>query len=185
MLALNTVIKGLPVFSVRYSAKIGLINSPVINPDNLHIDAFYCTLNGGKKELVLIDTVIRSFSHNGIIIDDTASLSELDDLVRLQPVANIEFEMIGKKVIASKKTIGKVTGYSFDPESLFIKKFYVKPKNLKSLRIETLTFDRSSIIEVTDAYIKVSGPEQRQEEAAKNIPLNYRASSVSASLISE
>jgi hypothetical protein len=183
MLYLGSNIPKLKLLSVRHAGQIGTVLSPIINPDNLHIDGFYCETLHSQEPLVLLDMFIRDFSPNGIIIDDHTDLGHPDELVRLQSVLKISYSLPGKKVVASGKTIGKITDYSIETKSLYIKKLYAQPYVWRNPKASTLTFDRSSIIEVTDTRITVRGPEEEQKSKLRlQMPYSMPAKT---SLISE
>lgn len=186
MLYLSTRLSNIPLLSIRSGGRIGTILGPIINPNNLHIDGFYCTSAHSEEKLVLLDMHVRDLSGRGLIINDHNDLSEPDELVRLQPIINLDFALINKQVLVNKKRMGKVIEYAVDKESLFIQKFYVKPPILISLKQDRLTFDRVSVIEVTDKYIAFSGPEVRAQSnelaTDKGLAPDYSAS---ASTISE
>lgn len=160
---------------------------PIVNPNNLHIDAFYCESYHSKKQKILLDMHVRDFSNKAIIINGDADLSDADDLVRLAPIIELNFEVIGKTVLAGKQKIGRVTEYAIDHDSLFIKKLYVQPPLWKGINSNSLVFDRKSVIEVTDTHIIVSGPEEKVGDVARRLGQRAELTGYSAntSLISE
>lgn len=186
MLYLSTKLKDLPLLSLRIGGRIGTINEPIINPHNLHIDGFYCSLQNSHQEQVLLDMSVRNLSVKGIIINDHNDVGTPDELIRLQPIMDIHYQLIGKHVVAGKKTVGKVVDYAVDAESLFIQKLYVQPPVWQAMNQNHLTFDRLTIIEVTDKQIIVRGPEVRvkKADAAKKSTL-LQDYSASASLTEE
>lgn len=187
MLYLSTQLSNLPVLSLQLVGRIGTVTEPIINPNNLHIDAFYCQSSGSKSNLVLLDIHIRELSFKGMVIDNQQALSEPKDLVRLQPILDIGFQLLGKQVVSGKKKMGKVTEYAFDNQSLFIQKIYVQPSIWQGINQHRLIYDRNSIVEVTDTQIVVSGPEetvnQTQDVKVPNVQPGY--SSANTSLIKE
>lgn len=159
MLYLSTRLNDLPLLSLRSSGRIGTILRPIINPHNLHIDGFWCQLSNTSAEQILLDMSVRDISSRGLIINDHQDISDAGELIRLQPVLDIQYSLIGKQVIANKKKLGKIIEYAIDIESLFIQKFYVQPPVWQSINQHRLTFDRASIIEITDKTVVVNGPE--------------------------
>ena len=186
MLYLSTRLSNFPLLSIRSGGRIGTVIGPIINPNNLHIDGFYCTSAHSPDTLILLDIYVRDLSGRGIIIDDHNNLSDSDELIRLQPIINLDFSIINKKVLVNKKRMGRVVEYAVDKDSLFVQKFYVKPPLLIALKQDRLTFDRQSLVEVTDNYLSFSGPEQKLGSAIKvNRPAASPDYSASASTISE
>lgn len=185
MLYLSTKLKNQPLMSIRSTGRIGTVLEPIINPHNLHIDGFYCDVYSNKTEQILLDMYVRDLSNKGVIIDDHANLSDPDELLRLQPVLDMNYQIVGKQVLVNKKKVGKVTEYAIDRDSLFIQKFYVQPPVWQSLNQNTLTFDRVTLVEVTDTYIAFSGPEVKVSSKAtarnENLAPDYSASAAEIS----
>jgi hypothetical protein len=186
MLFLSTKLSNIPLLSIRTAGRIGTVLKPIINPHNLHIDAFFCQVPRSQKPQVLLDMFVREVSPAGLITNEHDDLSEPEDLVRLQPIIKLNFELIGKTVVSGKKKIGKVAEYAVDKDSLLIQKLYVQPPMWQSLNQSRLTIDRQSVLEVTNTTIKVSGPEEKVGEAKPvKAPLMATDYSASASLIKE
>jgi len=186
MLFFGSKLHNLDLFSVRSSGRIGTASEPIINPHNLHIDGFYAHAMSGQNEGVIVDIDIRDFSIKGIIINNHEDISDPADLVRLKPIIELDFKMIGKTVYENKRKIGKVVDFAVDTDSLFIRQFYVQPSLLKSMGTSQLVFDRQSIVEVTDTKIVVSGPEVKDsQKASQTFQSSPSLSSASTSAISE
>jgi sporulation protein YlmC with PRC-barrel domain len=174
------------LFSIRSAGKIGTVNQPIINPHNLHIDGFFATAMNGQNDGVIVDVDVRELSGNGLIINDHEDITDQQELVRLQPIIDLKFELIGKAVFVGKSKVGKVEDYVVDTKSLFIQKLYVQPSLLKSVSNGQMIFDRQSIVEVTDKKIVVSGPEQTVKSfISQKLPSSSSLSSASTSSISE
>jgi hypothetical protein len=186
MLYLSTKLTNAPLLSIRNSGRVGTVLSPIINPHSLHIDAFYCKTSQSLSQTVLLDMFIREISPSGFIIDDHNNLSDKEELVRLTEVLRINFQLLNKLVLSGKRKIGRVSEYSVDKESLFIQKIYVEPPVWQSLNKSQLTIDRNSIIEVTDSYIRISGPEEKASlKSAAMSPFLSKDYSANTSLINE
>lgn len=188
MLINDSSLLNAPLGSVRSSGKIGFISSMVINPHNLHVDAFKCTLMNGKEQL-LSPIDIRDISPMGIIINDHDNLLDYEDAVRLKTVLDINFRFTNITAFIGKRRIGKVEGFAVNTENLFIQKIYVKPGLIARVSSDRLTFDRSSIIELTNTKIIFkNNNEVRHKSLVENKVLNSLPStqpSASASFISE
>lgn len=186
MLYLSTRLHNIPLLSVRSGGRIGTVIEPIINPHNLHIDAFYCESAHIKGAQILLDMYVRDISSRGIIIDDHNDLSDPGELIRLQPIIDLNFQFENKDVLVNKRKIGKVIEYAVDTNSLFIQKIYVQPRIWQSLSQDRLTFDRLSVLEVTNTYIAFSGPEVRSSQTKNAInPKLAGDYSASTSAISE
>lgn len=187
MLYLSTKLYQIPLLSLRSGGRIGTAIEPIINPHNLHIDGFYCEAANNKNVQILLDIDVRDLSSRGIIINDHVNLSTPDELVRLQPVLDVNFSLLNKVALVNKKKIGKVVEFAIDKESLFIQKLYVQPRVWQSFSQDRLTFDRTNVIEVTDTYIAFRGPEVPISEKVASLAKKQFSSdySPSASTISE
>lgn len=157
MLQLSSTILDQPVLSLRTGREVATVFKPVINPDNLKIEGFYCQDSTDKhKTLILLEQDIREMIAQGYVVNDYDVLAEAEDLIRLENILNNGFDPIGKTVVTvSKVKIGKVNDYAVDIPSFFIKKLYVGRSLLKSLTTAQLGIDRTQIVEITDKKIIV------------------------------
>ena len=161
MLILSKELSNKPLLSLRTASKIGNIQEPLINPHNLHIDGFICQVNN-TETLYLLDINIREFSSKGVVINDHNDLSSGDELIRLQNIIESPFILIDKPIFDSNnKKLGRIIDYATEKESFYIQKLYVKPPIINLFNSPQLIIDRSSIIEITDKKIVVSGPEEK------------------------
>jgi sporulation protein YlmC with PRC-barrel domain len=145
------------VLSLRTGSPIATITAPIINPNNLKIEGFYCQDRFNKKQLILLYQDIRDMLPQGYVVNDHEVLSEARDLVRLQKVLALNFELIGKQVVTvSKEKIGKVSDYATDTESMLIQKVYVAQSIMKSFTGGSLSIDRTQINEITPRRIIIN-----------------------------
>lgn len=160
MLILSEELYQKPIISVRTGSRIGTVVSPIINPANLHIDGFYSQNNRGVS-LILQDLNIREFGPKGIIINEPSDLTELEELIRIKPVVELKFELIGKGVVSSVEKIGSVVDYAVDKNSLFVHKLFVEPAIWKSLVKKPRIISRDQIIDINDKQIVVEDTAQK------------------------
>ena len=154
MLQLSQSIISQPVLSLRTGTAVALVVAPIINPNNLKIEGFYCDDRFEKKRLVLLYQDIRDVLPQGIVVNDHDVLAEPEELVRLNDILQLNFELIGKPVITvSKERVGKVNDYATEVETMFIQKIYVGQSLLKSFTGGNLSVDRSQIVEITPRRI--------------------------------
>jgi hypothetical protein len=152
MLINDNSIVNAPLGSIRSSAKIGYVKSMVINPNNLHVDAFKCTLMNNNEQL-LSPMDVRDMSPMGIIINDHDHLLDYEDAVRLKPILDINFNLLTKVAYVGKRRVGKVDGFAVNSSNFYIQKIYVKPGLIARVGADRLTFDRSTIEELTNTKI--------------------------------
>jgi hypothetical protein len=157
MLRLSKSLLNRPVVSLRTGGKIAHAEKPVINPHNLKILGWWCTAPEGRRVLLAED--VREEVPDGLAVNDEEALAEPADLVRIQEVLDIEFELIDKPVKTKRQRIGKVSDYSYN-DGMFVQKLYVVRPLRKILSADdTLIIDREQILEVTDKYILVRDTE--------------------------
>lgn len=158
MLQLSASLLSKSVLSLRTSSVIATITGPIINPDNLKIEGFYCLDRfDKKKQLVLLCQDIRDMLPQGYVVNDHDVLSEPDDLIRLQKVMELDFELIGKHVVTvNKNKVGKVSDYATETGTMYVQKLYVAQSIIKSLAGGSLSIDRSQVQEITPHRIIIS-----------------------------
>lgn len=157
MLQLSASLLNRSVLSLRTGSVIATISGPIINPDNLKIEGFYCQDRFDKKELVLLCQDIRDMLPKGYVVNDHDVLAEPEDLIRLQKVMELNFELIGKPVVTvDKEKVGKVSDYAAETGTMYIQKLYVSQSIIKSLAGGSLSIDRSQVQEITPRRIIIS-----------------------------
>lgn len=158
MLQLSASLLNKAVLSLRTGTPVATITGPVINPNNLKIEGFYCQDSFSKKQLILLYQDIRDMLPDGYVVNDHDVLSEAEELVRLKDVLYLRFEVIGKSVVTvDKQKVGKVSDYAAETETMFVQKLYVSQSILKNFTGGSLSIDRSQIQEVTPHRIIING----------------------------
>lgn len=180
MLKLSTMYYNRPIMSLRTGGKIATAIEPLINPNNLKIEGFFCQDAFEKKELILLAQDIRDTLPQGFAVDDHSVLAEPVDLIRHKKIIDIRYQLLGKPVIVSKrKRLGKVVDYAIEAETFYIQKLYVGQHLLKSLTNGQLSVTRDRIIEITPKHIKVKDPKEPIKESEKTLHSNARAAAIS------
>lgn len=159
MLRLSSTLVNQAVLSLRTGGEVALVTEPIINPNSLKIEGFYCTDKFEKKQLILLSQDIRERVDKGFVVNDHEVLAEPEELIRLKKILSLQFELLGKPVITEhKQRLGKITDYAVDEEGLYVQKLYVGQSLLKSFVGGNLSIDRSQILEITDRKIIVMDP---------------------------
>jgi sporulation protein YlmC with PRC-barrel domain len=157
------------VLSLRTGTPVATITGPIINPNNLKVEGFYCQDRFDKRDLVLLYQDIRDVMPQGYVVNDHDVLVEPDELVRLKDVLELNFELIGKHVVTtSKEKVGKVSDFATETETMFVQKIYVTQSILKSITGGSLSIDRTQINEITPKRIIIN-------ELMKNAPVGAPA----------
>lgn len=167
MLQLSATFNDRPVLSLRTGAVVAKVVTPIINPDNLKIEGFFCEDRYDKNMLVLLTQDIRDSLPTGYVINDHDVLADPTELVRLRRVLELSFNPIGKRVVTvSKEKVGKVSDYATDSSSMYIQKLYATRSILKSLTGGSLSIDRTQINEVTPKEIIINDLLNKNRAAA-------------------
>lgn len=167
MLRLSNTLFDKSVLSLRTGGPIAAIKAPIINPDNLKIEGFYCEDRFSKAELILVSQDIREILPQGFVVNDHDVLVEADDLVRLKKVLEINYQIIGKQVeTISKQKIGKVSDYAVETESMYIQKVYIAQSVFKSFTGGSLSVDRNQVVETTPRKIVINDLEAKSAATA-------------------
>jgi sporulation protein YlmC with PRC-barrel domain len=157
MLQLSESLLNKPVMSLRTGQQVATALEPIINPNNLKIEGFYCTDRFSKDELVLLYQDIRDIIPQGFVVDDHDVLVAPDELVRLKEIMETGFVLVGKPVVTvSKQHVGKVSDFATEMETMYIQKLYVSQSMFKSFTGGNLGVDRNQINEITDKKIIIN-----------------------------
>ncbi len=157
MLQLSASLLKRSVLSLRTGSPVATVKAPIINPNNLKIEGFYCEDRFSKKHVVLLYQDIRDILPQGFVVNDHDALVEAEDLVRLKEIMELNFDLIGKQVVTvDKQKVGKVSDYATDTTTMFVQKIYVSRSLLQSLSTGTLSVDRSQINEITPRRIVIN-----------------------------
>lgn len=157
MLQLSGSLIGKSVLSLRTGQPVATITAPIINPNNLKIEGFYCEDTIDKTQFVLVCQDIRELVADGFIINDHDVLADPEDLVRLKDILELDFVLTGKPVeTISKQKVGKVGDYAVETGSMYIQKLYVSQSILKNLTGGNLSIDRTQINEITPKRIIIN-----------------------------
>ena len=168
MLQLSAMLINRPVLSLSTGTQVAVTIAPIINPNNLKVEGFYCQELDTRKQLVLVSQDIRDVMPQGIVVNDQDVLTEAEELVRLREVLEMGFELIGKHVVtSSKQKIGKVSDYATEVQSMYVQKLYVTQSMFKSFAGGNIGIDRTQIIEITDKKIIVHDPLQKVPATAR------------------
>jgi len=146
-----------PVMSLRTGTQVATAVQPILNPNNLKIEGFYCQDRFDKNQLVMLYQDIRDILPQGFVVDDHDVLVDADELVRLKDVMKLNFELLGKPVeTVSKHKVGKVSDFATEVSTMYIQKLYVSQSLLKSFTGGSLSIDRNQIVEITPRRIIIN-----------------------------
>lgn len=159
MLVIGSKMLNCPILSLHVGGEIAVTRDAIVDPEDLRIIAY--TLDGPlmrdpENGNILITDDVREISQNGMIIDSIDRLVNREDIIRLDQVMNLNFNLIGLKVVTqSGKKLGKIVDYTFDSQSFSIFQLIVQRPMFSSLNDPQLTINRSQIIEIDDYKITI------------------------------
>ena len=157
MYALASKLIGLPVLSLQNAETITVVTGLVLNRDNLEVVALSCAPQPrlGVHPIVLMRD-IRQVPIDCLLVNSEEDIAEAEDIVRLTPLIQADFNPRGLPVITDmKRRIGKVEDFIVNLESFNLQKLYVRQPLLRSWTGASLIIDRSQIVEVTSHEIVV------------------------------
>jgi sporulation protein YlmC with PRC-barrel domain len=167
MLKLYESTPGTSILSLRTGSPIATIISPVINPNNLYIEGWHVEDSRSRQPLILLSKDIRDVLPQGFAVNDHEVLSSPDELIRLEELIKLRFELLGLKVTSeSGSRYGKINDYAFETKNLYVQKLYVAQSLVKNFSGGTLSIDRSQIIEVTNRRVIIEEPTDKSRVRA-------------------
>ncbi len=176
MLFMSKSLFNRPVMSLRSGSQIATAIEPIINPHNLKILGWWCSMPSSKNRLVLLTEDVREMMPQGLAVNDDEVLCSPKDLVRHREILDIKFQLLGKLAKTKRHKLGKVSDFSYN-DGMFVQKLYVtRPITKLFSSQDTLLVDRTQIIEVTDNYILVRDTEVT-EDAEEVVPARAIATS--------
>ncbi len=180
MLVIGSNVLGMPVLSLHVGGEVAVTTKAIIDPEDLRVRAYEVDgpiLDNDPEVGYILDTNdVREFSQEGLIIDSTDRFANDGDIIRIDEIKKLEFDLIGLKVVTSKgKKIGKVVDYTLDSNTFMVYQIVVQRPFMESFIDPQLTINRSQITEIDDfkitikhdkQQVKVPKPEEKKVEEA-------------------
>jgi uncharacterized protein YrrD len=160
---------------LQTGTKLASTKFPVIDPSNLKVMAYEVDrlLLAEHPSFIRIADV-RELSDVGMIIDSNDEFVVAKDVIALQKIYELGFNLIGLNVIDEiGHKLGKVDDYSLDTDSFVIQQLNVKRGIIKSLADTGLLVHRSQIVEINDRSIIVRTTAQKLDPITKPGQLTY------------
>jgi uncharacterized protein YrrD len=157
MLLMGLQLIGKSVMSLRTGGPIGTALSAIVNPSNLKIEGWFVNDAMQRQQRVLLSQDVRDIIAQGFVVNDHEAMTDPAELVRLESLLHLKFDLIGKSVVTEgKKHLGKVKDYAFEKDTFFIQKLYTEQSVIRSLSGSSALVDRTNIVEINDRKIVVS-----------------------------
>lgn len=160
MLTFGEQLQNVPVLSLQTGAELARTDTPVIDPSNLKIIAYYIV--GAKLDFnpaLLFTADIREVADIGLIINSSDDFIAPNDIITQHDVVGLHFSPIGLKVIDTDgRKLGKVTRYSVDQDSFIIQQLHVTPPITRIFSQGDFLVHRNQITAISDKVITVRTP---------------------------
>lgn len=157
MLLFGEKLKSTPVMSLQTGAEIARADEAIIDPGVLDIVAYH--VSGARldhDDTILLTRDIREVSDIGFIIDSANELELVEDILKIQELVKLNFNVVGLEVIDDQKNrLGKIYDYTIDPLTFTIHQLHIRRPLFKSLQKSDLIISRKQIIEVNNKSIIV------------------------------
>ena len=162
-----------PVMGLRGGRRLSTTLEPLIDPHKMSVVGFYVEDRASGIDKILLVEDIREISDVGIIVDSEDNLMDASDLVRLEEIIDLHFEVIEKKLVSqSGKKLGKVEDFAIDDVSHRIEKIYARPVAIKTLSTNDYIINRRQIASVTQEEIIVKDAVVKGGNKARRPSLN-------------
>ena len=162
--------------SLQTGTRLGTIDEAIIDPRQLRVLAYYVDgPNLDVRPSIIRIEDIREIGEVGFIIDSSDDITPPSDIIRLQEIIELEFEITGLKVIDEKNhNLGHVLDYNIDSGSFEIRQIRVKPPITKLLGLSELVIHRDQVVKITnDRIIVKSTATQKPIKAERQTPRTY------------
>lgn len=162
MIVYNSRLIGTNILSVQAGGPIGQIASPIVDPDNLQIIAFRLTGPSINPNQNILDAnSIREYSDFGMVIDDADELINPSDVVKIEQVLELNFDLLTLKVETKKGSkLGQLIDFTVNSDNFLVQQIIVRRPLIKRFADPELTISRKEIVEVTDYKIIVKDEEK-------------------------
>lgn len=170
MLVTDTNLTNTPVLSLQAGGAVAYTDTPIIDPDALKIIGFNLTgpLVKHAEANILDARSVREYSRMGMVVDSADDFVSADDVIKIQKVLALRFNLIGLKVETKKGTkLGKVSGFTATDNDFVIQQIIVQRPALKALIDPELVISRKEIVEINDYKIIVKDEEKKIRERAE------------------
>lgn len=175
MLLLGSRLISTPIMGLQTGTKLAVTKAPIIDPSNLKIIAYEADgpLLAERPSFIRIADV-RELSDAGMIIDSNDEFVGVKDVISLQKIYDLNFNLIGLTVMDEVgHKLGKVDDFSIDTDSFTIQQLNVKRGIIKSFADTGLLIHRTQIVEINDSSIIVRTTAKKLDPITKSGQLSY------------
>lgn len=164
MLVIGSKMINNPILSLHVGDQIAATQRAIVDPEDLRVIAYTLTgplLNDPEVGNILMTDDVRELGPNGLIIDSIDRLVNREDIIRLDEVMSLNFNLVGLKVVSEDgKKIGKIIDYTLDSQSFMVYQLIVQRPIFASFNDPQLTVNRSQIVEIDDFKVTIRHDEE-------------------------
>lgn len=172
MLMVGSRFIGMPVLSLHIGGQTASVKRTIVDPEDLKIIAFELEgplLKDPEIGSYLMADDIRETSSQGLVVDSADRFVEPEDVIRLNNILELNFNLEGLKVVAkdgkNEKKLGKIVDYTVDSSTLTIFQLIAQRPFMESFVDPQLTINRSQITEIDDYKITIKHDKQKVKVA--------------------
>lgn len=189
MILLASTIHHAPIMGLQTGTQLAKATRALIDPGTLSIVAY--TLEGpllNQRDTMLRVADIRELSDVGMIVDSSDEFIAPGDVVKIDKLRNLNFDLLGMPVIDEMKhKLGKIVDYTLETSGFVIQQLTVRRPLLKSLNDTELVIHRTQIVEINDNAVIVhstaKSPEPERHEVTGSYVNPFRKNSPAAESI--
>lgn len=146
---LSTIFK-VPVYALDIQAKVGFVDSYVIDPKDGRLIGFLIRKNFFKPLKILAFDDVIEINANAIVTKAEEQIMEVSEIVRAKDILNAGIKVLNQKVVTnSRKSIGRVEDLLVNTQTGMITKYYVKTL------LESRIIPAEKVIKITHKEIVV------------------------------
>ena len=168
MLMVGSRFIGMPVLSLHIGGQTASVKRAIVDPEDLRIIAFELEgpiLKDPEIGSYLMAEDIRETSNQGLVVDSADRFVNPEDVIRLNNVLELNFDLEGLRVVTkegkSVKKLGKVVDYTVDSSTLSVFQIIAQRPFMESFVDPQLTINRSQITEIDDYKITIKHDKQK------------------------
>ena len=168
MLMVGSRFIGMPILSLHIGGQTASVKRAIVDPEDLRIIAFELEgpiLKDPEIGSYLMTEDIRETSNQGLVVDSADRFVNPEDVIRLNNVLELNFDLEGLRVVTkegkSVKKLGKVVDYTVDSSTLSVFQIIAQRPFMESFVDPQLTINRSQITEIDDYKITIKHDKQK------------------------
>jgi len=176
MILLGSALTNAPIMGIQTGNELARTKLAIVDPASLTVVAYEIasTLGRDTQPLLLRMQDVRELSDIGFIIDSEDEFVRPEDVIKLNEIYNLHFELVGIRVIDEKRRkIGKVVDFTLETGGFVIQQLTVRRPLLRSLNDTELLIHRSQIIEINNDSIVVHSQAKAPEPELHEVVGSY------------